>query len=190
MRICKLGEDVLRQKCEPVKPEEINDEFRALIEEMFDTMISANGVGLAAPQVGIAKRFFVLMSDDDVRRVFINPEIIKTSAETSEYEEGCLSLPGYSENIVRPVKISISALNEKGKPFVINDADGLLARIIQHENDHLDGTLYIDRGDEKIKQEIIESFKRKAERQAKKLAEKEAKKASLQAKLAAKKEKK
>ncbi|MCI7036235.1 MAG: peptide deformylase, partial [Spirochaetia bacterium] len=137
MRICKLGEDVLRQKCEPVKPEEINDEFRALIEEMFDTMISANGVGLAAPQVGIAKRFFVLMSDDDVRRVFINPEIIKTSAETSEYEEGCLSLPGYSENIVRPVKISISALNEKGKPFVINDADGLLARIIQHENDHL-----------------------------------------------------
>ncbi|MCI7440407.1 MAG: peptide deformylase [Treponema sp.] len=190
MRICKLGEDVLRQKCEPVKPEEINDEFRALIEEMFDTMISANGVGLAAPQVGIAKRFFVLMSDDDVRRVFINPEIIKTSAETSEYEEGCLSLPGYSENIVRPVKISISALNEKGKPFVINDADGLLARIIQHENDHLDGTLYIDRGDEKTKQEIIESFKRKAERQAKKLAEKEAKKASLQAKLAAKKEKK
>ena len=63
MRICKLGEDVLRQKCEVLKPEEINDDFRALLEEMFETMISANGVGLAAPQVGISKRFFVIISD-------------------------------------------------------------------------------------------------------------------------------
>ncbi len=186
MRITKLGEEILRQKCEPVKPEEINDDLRALFNEMFETMTSANGVGLAAPQVGIAKRFFVLESDDDVKRVFINPEIIKTSAETSEYEEGCLSLPGLSENITRPVKVSVSALNEFGKPFVINDADGLLARIIQHENDHLDGILYIDRGEEKFKTEAIETFRKRAERAAKKAAAKEAKQRSIEAKKAAK----
>ena len=187
MRITKLGEEVLRQKCEPVKPEEINDEMRSLFEEMFETMISANGVGLAAPQVGIAIRFFVLISDDDVRRVFINPEIIKTSQETSEYEEGCLSIPGECEKIIRPVKVSVTALNEFGKRFTIDDADGLLARIIQHENDHLDGILYIDRGDKDFKEKVIESFKKKAERAQKKAAAKAAKKAALEAKLAAKK---
>lgn len=186
MRITKLGEEVLRQKCEPVKMDEINDELRALLDEMFETMISANGVGLAAPQVGIAKRFFVLQSDDNVRRVFINPEIIKTSEETAGYEEGCLSLPGFSENITRPVKISVSAINENGKPFVIEDADGLLARIIQHENDHLDGILYIDRGEENFKQEVIETMQHRAERAAKKAAAKEAKMRSIEAKKAAK----
>lgn len=186
MRITKLGEEILRQKCEPVNPEEINDEMRALFNEMFETMVSANGVGLAAPQVGIAKRFFVLEADDEVRRVFINPEIIKTSAETAAYEEGCLSLPGFSEDIVRPVKVSVSALNENGKPFVIEDADGLLARIIQHENDHLDGVLYIDHGDEAYKQEVIETMKRRAERAEKKAAAKEAKQRSIAAKKAAK----
>ncbi|MBB5220053.1 peptide deformylase [Treponema rectale] len=189
MRICKIGEEILSRQCEPVKPEEIDDSFRAILNEMFDTMISANGVGLAAPQVGIAKRFFVLMSDDDVKRVFINPEITKTSAETAAYEEGCLSIPGESESIVRPVKVSVTALNENGKRFTIEDADGLLARIIQHENDHLNGVLYIDRGDKDFKESIIEKFKKKAEKAAKKAAEKAAKKASLEAKLAAKKHK-
>ena len=189
MRICKLGEDVLRQKCVPVELNEINDELRATLNEMFETMISADGVGLAAPQVGISKRFFVVISDN-VRRVFINPEIIKTSAENSEYEEGCLSLPGVSEKIVRPVKISVSAIDENGKRFVLDDADGLLARIIQHENDHLDGILYIDRGDEEFKNKTVELFKKKAERAQKRLAEKEAKKRSLEAKLAAKNAKK
>lgn len=190
MRICKLGEEVLRQKCESVKPEEINDEMRALFNEMFETMISANGVGLAAPQVGIAKRFFVVISDDDVRRVFINPEITKTSAEVGEYEEGCLSIPGVYENIVRPKKVSISALNEFGKRFVIEDADGLLARVIQHENDHLDGVLYIDRGDPSFKDDTIEKFKKREERKALKDAKKEKKHASIAAKKAAKEAKK
>ena len=183
MRICKLGEDVLRQKCVSVESNEINDELRATLNEMFETMISADGVGLAAPQVGISKRFFVVISDDNVRRVFINPEIIKTSAENSEYEEGCLSLPGVSEKIV-------SAIDENGKRFVLDDVDGLLARIIQHENDHLNGILYIDRGDEEFKNKTVELFKKKAERAQKKLAEKEAKKRSLEAKLAAKNAKK
>ncbi len=190
MRICKLGEDILREKCESVQIEEINDEFRLLLNEMFETMISADGVGLAAPQVGIAKRFFVIISDDNIRRVFINPEITKTSTENSDYEEGCLSLPGFSEKITRPTKISVSALDENAKRFVIEDADGLLARIIQHENDHLNGILYIDRGSEEFKQQTIEQFKKRAERAQKKLAAKEAKKRSIEAKLAAKNAKK
>ncbi|MBR1911656.1 MAG: peptide deformylase [Treponema sp.] len=186
MKICKLGEDVLRQTCEPVKEEEINDEFRTLLNEMFETMISANGVGLAAPQVGIAKRFFVIMADDDVRRVFINPEIIKTSNDLVDYEEGCLSIPGVYENIQRPSMISVSALNEHGKRFVIEDAKDLLARVIQHENDHLNGVLYIDRGDKDFAEKTKEQFKRRAERTAKKEAAKAAKKRSIEAKMAAK----
>lgn len=190
MRICKLGEEVLRQQCEPVKPEEINDEFRALLNEMFETMISANGVGLAAPQVGIAKRFFVIIADDDVRRVFINPEIIKTSSDLVDYEEGCLSIPGVYENIQRPSKITVSALNENGKRFTIEDATDLLARVIQHENDHLNGMLYIDRGDKQFAEETTEKFRKRAENAAKKEAAKAAKKASIQAKIAAKAAKK
>ena len=97
LNITKLGEDVLRQKATPVT--EINDDIRKLAEDMFDTMIAANGVGLACPQVGLSIRMFVIIADDDVRRVFINPhcrnnpQIIKTSEETCDYEEGCLSLP-------------------------------------------------------------------------------------------------
>ena len=111
MKIYKLGEEVLREKCVEVKPEEINDEFRAILNEMFETMESANGVGLAAPQVGIAKRFFVVVADDDIRRVFINPVITKTSNDLVDYEEGCLSIPGFYENIKRPSKVSVIALN-------------------------------------------------------------------------------
>ena len=91
---------------------------------MFETMIDANGVGLAAPQVGIAKRFFVVISDDDVKRVFINPQIVATSKELVPYDEGCLSLPGFDEEIVRPAKVTIQALNEFGKPFTL-ETDGL-----------------------------------------------------------------
>ncbi|MBQ5491770.1 MAG: peptide deformylase [Treponema sp.] len=186
LKIYKLGEEVLRQNCEEVKPEEINDELRTLIKEMFLTMDEANGVGLAAPQVGIAKRFFVAMADDDVERVFINPVITKTSSELSEYEEGCLSIPGVYETIVRPKAVTISALDMNGKPFTI-DAEGLLARIVQHESDHLDGVLYIDRGDEEFKNKTIETFKKRQANAAAKAAKKAAKKAKLEAKLNAKK---
>ena len=189
MRICKLGEEVLRTKCEEVKPEEINDDLRSTLNEMFETMISANGVGLAAPQVGISKRFFVIIADDDVRRVFINPVITKTSSELTPYEEGCLSIPGYSEEIIRPAKISVSALDENGKRFLLEDIDGLLARCVQHEYDHLDGIMYIDRGDKDFKEKTIEQFKKRLERAAQKEKTRAAKKASIAAKIAAKKAK-
>ena len=184
MRICKLGEDVLRQKAQPVA--EVTDEMRAIFNEMFETMISANGVGLAAPQIGLAQRFFVIIADDDVRRVFVNPQIIFKSEETSMYEEGCLSIPGVYEEIERPTKITIQALNEKGKPFTL-EADGMLARIIQHEYDHLDGILYIDRGDDNFKEKTVEQFKKRAERAAKKAEAKARKQKSIADKIEAKK---
>ena len=174
MRITKLGEEILRQVAEPFAMEEINDELRAFIDEMFETMIEANGVGLAGPQAGISKRIFVIIADDEVRRVFINPQIISTSAELCDYEEGCLSIPGVYENIKRPAKVTVQAFNEKGRPFTL-EADGLLARIIQHENDHLDGHVFIDRGDAEFAQKTEEQFKKRAEKALKKRAEKEAK---------------
>lgn len=189
MKIYKLGEEILRKKAVPVEPSEINDDMRALFDEMFETMTAADGVGLAAPQIGISKRFFVLVADDDVRRVFVNPQIIGTSNDLCDYEEGCLSLPGISENIKRPSKVTVQALNEHGKPFTL-EADGLLARIIQHENDHLDGIVYIDRGDPEFAAKTTAQMKKRLERAQKKEAEKARKAASIAAKLAAKQAKK
>ena len=187
LEITKLGEDILRKKAEPVA--EINDEIRKLADDMIETMIEANGVGLAGPQVNKSLRIFVAMADDDVKRVFINPQIIKTSEEVGEYEEGCLSIPQVYESITRPVRVTVQAFNEKGRPFTL-DADGLLARIIQHEYDHLDGILYIDRGDKDFAEKTESQFKKRAERAAQKAKEKEAKAKRIAAKIAAKEAKK
>ena len=185
--VVKLGDENLRKKSEPVT--EVNDDIRQLALDMFETMIELDGVGLAAPQVGKNIRMFVLIADDDVRRVFINPQIIKTSQETGEYDEGCLSIPQVYETIVRPVAVTVQALNENGKPFVL-EADGLLARIIQHEYDHLEGILYIDRGDKEFAEKTESQFKKRAERAAQKAKEKEAKARKIAAKIAAKEAKK
>lgn len=187
LRITKIGEEILRQKAQPV--EEINDEIRQLANDMLETMIDADGVGLAAPQIGRSIRMFVIMADDDVKRVFINPQIIKTSNEVGPYDEGCLSIPQVYETIVRPLQVTVQAYDENGKRFTL-DADGLLARCIQHENDHLDGVLYIDRGDPDFAQKTEEQFKKRAERAAEKAKEKEAKARRIASKIAAKNAKK
>lgn len=187
LEITKLGDDILRQKAQPVA--EVNDEIKKLADDMFETMIEANGVGLAGPQVGKSLRLFVAMADDDVKRVFINPQIIKTSEEVGDYEEGCLSIPQVYESITRPLKVTVQAINEKGRPFTL-EADGLLARIIQHEYDHLDGILYIDRGDKDFAAKTEAQFKKRAERNAQKAKEKEAKAKRIAAKIAAKEAKK
>ena len=181
MRITKLGEEILRQKAEPVKPEEINDDLRNFLNEMFEAMIAADGVGLAGPQAGISKRLFVVIADDDVRRVFINPQIISTSAEMVDFEEGCLSVPQVYESISRPKKVTVQAFNENGRPFTL-EADGLLARVIQHEYDHLDGILFIDRGDKAFAEKTTAQFKKRAEQ---KRLEREAKERRIAAKKAA-----
>ena len=185
MRITKLGEEILRKVAEPIKAEEINDDFRAFIEEMFEAMKDADGVGLAGPQAGISKRVFVAMADDNVKRVFINPQIIYTSAELCDYEEGCLSIPQVYESIQRPKKVTVQALDENGRPFTL-EADGLLARIIQHENDHLDGKLFIDRGDPEFAKATEDKFAKKAAKLEKRRLEKEAKERRIKAKIAAK----
>ena len=185
--VVKLGQDILREKSEPIP--EVTDEIRTLAEDMFETMIATDGVGLAGPQIGKNIRIFVAIADDDVRRVFINPQIIKTSEELSDYDEGCLSIPQVYETIRRPAKITVQAINEHGKPFTL-EADGLLARIIQHEYDHLEGILFIDRGDKDFAEKTEEQFKRRAQRSAEKAKLKAAKAARIAAKIAAKENKK
>ncbi len=135
------GDDVLRKKCKVVT--EITPRTLKLIKDMAETMYDADGVGLAAPQVGILQRIFVIdVFDDYGLRVFINPEILEVSG-TQLGEEGCLSVPGEAAEVERPNYVKVKALNEKGEEFVL-EATELLARAILHENDHLNGKLFID----------------------------------------------
>jgi len=144
--IVTLGSDgaeaILRSKAEPVT--DFGPDIKALVEGMHDAMRHGRGIGLAGPQVNRLLRVFVTNVEDDKPRVFINPEIVMTSPEEVEYEEGCLSLPGLYTNVRRPASVRIQAWNERGRPFTI-DATELLARVILHEHDHLDGILFIDR---------------------------------------------
>ncbi|MGL4981598.1 MAG: peptide deformylase [Treponemataceae bacterium] len=155
MKVIRLGDDVLRKKAQPVQ--EVTDEIRLQIDKMFDLMKQEDGIGLAAPQAGISLRFFIVLINDGVKRVFINPQIIATSYETEFFEEGCLSVPQIYGEVERPSKITIQALNEKGKPFTL-EASGILARVIQHEYDHLDGVIFIDRVSPDFKQKIEKKF--------------------------------
>lgn len=141
--------------------EEINEEIRALVDEMFDTMVKSDGIGLAAPQIGKSIRLFVVRADDGIKRVFINPQIIATSQEMCSYEEGCLSIPKYYDDVIRPERVTVQARNENGRRFTL-EADGLLARVIQHEYDHLEGILFIDRIAPEKKAKVEEKFRKKA----------------------------
>ena len=137
------GDEVLRKKARPVA--DIDARTQSLIDDMIDTLRhSGNGIGLAAPQVGILRRIFVIdLGDEDGLRVFINPEITETRG-TQCGTEGCLSLPGLWGEVERPAELVCEALDRDGQPFRV-EADGLLAVCIAHENDHLDGILFRDR---------------------------------------------
>lgn len=134
------GDDILRKKCKEVK--EMNDRTLTLIEDMFETMYDANGVGLAAPQVGILKRIVVIDVDYETPYVLINPVIIEKDGEQTG-EEGCLSLPGKVGTVTRPNHVICRCLNEDMEEVEI-EGEGLLARAICHELDHLEGILYKD----------------------------------------------
>jgi peptide deformylase len=142
----------LRQKAKPVK--DINDEIRKTALDMIDAMHSGKGVGLAGPQIGLLRRIFVTHAEGDQSRVFINPSIIWTSQEQVSYEEGCLSVPGIWADLTRPGKIKVQAWNERGRAFTL-EASGMLARVIQHEYDHLEGILFIDRLDETKREKLL-----------------------------------
>jgi len=159
--IMKLGDEVLREKCKPVT--EFDDALRILIQAMYETMEEANGIGLAAPQVGVDKRFFVVGLPDGTKKEFINPRITGTSVETSPYEEGCLSLPEVYHEVIRPSKVIIEAQDMNGNPFTLK-ASGLMARVIQHEYDHLDGVLFIDHLSEEEKGKVVRAYEKKSRR--------------------------
>jgi peptide deformylase len=139
-RILHYGEEPLREESQPVA--EINDEIRKLVEDMFETMYSSNGVGLAAPQVGKNLRLCIIDIGEDPQ-VFINPEIIKKGGK-EVCDEGCLSFPGLSEKVERAARVVVRATDLDGSEYELQ-AEGLLARAVQHELDHLDGVLFIDR---------------------------------------------
>lgn len=139
--IRKKGDEVLKKKCKPVK--EINDRVQELIDDMIETMYDANGVGLAAPQVGVLKRICVIdVGEGPI--VLINPEKIEESSEQIQDIEGCLSIPGIYGEVKRPERVVVKALNRDGEPFTV-EGTGLLARALCHEMDHLDGILFEDR---------------------------------------------
>lgn len=157
MRILKISDEndlkILRSENIDV---EVGSDLSAILEEMFVLMHESKGVGLAAPQVGINKRFFVIEIDDN-RMVFINPQIIETSHDQHISEEGCLSIPKFYADVKRFSKITISALNEKFKPFKL-EVSGFLAVAIQHEYDHLEGKLFIDHLDTKKQEAVFKKF--------------------------------
>lgn len=136
-----MGDEVLTKKCKEVK--EMTPRTMMLIEDMLDTMYEANGVGLAAPQVGILKRIVVIDVTGEDPYVLINPEIIETSGEQTG-QEGCLSVPGKSGQVTRPNYVKVKALNAYMQPFEL-EAEELLARAVCHELDHLDGHLYVEK---------------------------------------------
>ncbi len=138
-KIRVMGDDCLRKKCREVT--EMTPRIKELIDDMFDTMYEAYGVGLAAPQVGILKRIVVIDTDDNPI-VFINPVILETSGEQTG-DEGCLSVPGKAGIVTRPNYVKVKALDINMEEFVLEGTE-LLARAICHECDHLDGVMYVD----------------------------------------------
>lgn len=141
--IVTLGDEVLRKKCRPVG--EVTERIQTLVDDMIETMHDANGVGLAAPQVGVMRRIFVVdIGEGPI--VLINPEIIEMSGVQTG-EEGCLSLPGKAGTVTRANYVKIKGLDREGNEQVYEGTE-LLARAFQHENDHLDGILYIDKATE------------------------------------------
>ena len=138
-KIRTMGDRILTKKCRPV--EEMTPKIKTLINDMLDTMYDAYGVGLAAPQVGILKRI-VVIDVGDSPWVLINPEITETSGEQTG-DEGCLSLPGKSGTVTRPNVVMVKAYDENMEPFTLT-GEGLLARAICHECDHLDGIMYVE----------------------------------------------
>jgi len=139
--IREMGDSILNKKCKPVK--EMNERTLELIDDMFETMYEANGVGLAAPQVGILKRIVVIDTTGEDPILLINPVIVETSGEQIG-QEGCLSVPGKSGQVTRPNYVKVLAYDENMEQFEIEGTE-LLARALCHEIDHLEGHLYVEK---------------------------------------------
>ena len=154
-RIVLLGEEVLRKP--GVEVEAFDAELRGLVGDMLETMYYAEGIGLAAPQIGVSLRVCVLDlrdedNPDDGRWVFVNPVIVESSDEEEKAPEGCLSIPEMEDVVTRPARVTVQGFDAEGEAIEV-EAEGLFARALQHEVDHLDGVLFIDR---------LSTFKRRA----------------------------
>lgn len=138
-KIVEIGAEVLREKAKEVK--EINSNIIKLLDNMNDTLNAADGVGLAAPQIGVSKRVIIVKLDDQLVEL-VNPVILEKEGASSA-EEGCLSIPNITGDVIRPAKVRVQGLNRQGEMVDIQ-ADRLLARALQHEIDHLNGVLFVD----------------------------------------------
>lgn len=163
-----LGSDVLRTPGDEV--ESFDDDLRSLVDDMFRTMYHAEGVGLAAPQIGLSLRLFVIDVPDEqvedgeegLRAAIVNPEIVAVSEETEKAPEGCLSIPGLEGVVDRPVSVVVEAVDPDGEPIRL-EASGLTARALQHEIDHLDGVLFIDRVSPLKRKMLLKKWKKSRE---------------------------
>lgn len=166
LTILEFPDPRLRTKATPVEPAQITEaEFQGLLDDMFQTMYEEPGIGLAATQVDVHRRFMVIDVTEDKSKplVFINPEIVAKSGE-QVYKEGCLSIPGIFSDVTRANDITVRALDRQGQPFELT-TDGLLAVCVQHEVDHLDGKLFIDYLSP-LKREMVRKKLAKAKRAA------------------------
>jgi peptide deformylase len=160
LSIIKLGDPALQKHSSIVT--DINGDIRTLIQGMAEAMDRGRGVGLAAVQVGQLLRLFITRIPGDTLRVFINPDILETSIEQKPFEEGCLSIPGLYTDVIRPTSVRIQAWSARGRPFALT-ADGYLGRVIQHEFDHLNGILFIDRIEQKKRQRLLAGYEEKVQ---------------------------
>ena len=162
-----LPDKRLRLVSEPVKA--VNASVRALVDDMFETMYEAPGVGLAAIQIGVAQRIVTVdtAKKDEPKdpQVFINPEVIWSSDEKGTYEEGCLSIPEYYEEVERPAQVKVRFMDLAGKTHEV-DANGMLATVLQHEIDHINGILFIDHISKLKRDRVIKKFAKAAKREA------------------------
>ncbi|MCZ7560531.1 MAG: peptide deformylase [Burkholderiaceae bacterium] len=162
LNILRYPDPRLHRVAEPVR--EVDDRIRQLVRDMAETMYAAPGIGLAATQVDVHLRVIVIDVSEarDQLRVFVNPEIVERSDDTKVYEEGCLSVPGIYDEVERPDRVTVRALDENGEPFTLQ-ADALLAVCVQHEIDHLNGRVFVQYLS-RLKQSRIKSRLLKAER--------------------------
>lgn len=164
LKIELLGSEVLRRKADDVDGP--GEELDALIADMFETMYAEKGIGLAAPQIGLSKRLVVVDVNDEHGEemgpfALLNPRIVESGTALDKHEEGCLSIPGVTGVVERPWTVTVEGLTQKGEPVRI-EAEGMLARCLQHEIDHLDGVLFIDRLSPLKRNMVLRKYRKQA----------------------------
>ena len=164
LKIELLGSEVLRRKADDVDGP--GEELDALIADMFETMYAEKGIGLAAPQIGLSKRLIVVDVNDETGEemgafALLNPRIVESGTALDKHEEGCLSIPGVTGVVERPWTVTVEGLTQKGEPIRI-EAEGMLARCLQHEIDHLDGVLFIDRLSPLKRNMVLRKYRKQA----------------------------